>query len=175
MATSSPPRLILSSFDTKPVSRSGPLHRPSPQHAVSDGIGPLSPSSLSSHRSTRLFRPCCFPPTRTSRLAATAQEPTHSGTPVHSHCGPTSDTPVQLPRAGCRPSTYSHMDHTPPRTAITSSFARVPRVYKCAYSNPLDERGVDKARTSPCVGGVPFIKKRRINRPSSSFEPQGEM
>ena len=56
------PTLILSCFDTMPVSRHRPLDRPSAQHAVDFGIGPLSPSSLSSHRSTRLFRPFRFPP-----------------------------------------------------------------------------------------------------------------
>ena len=180
VATSSLATLILSSFDTNPVSRHGPLDRPSPQHAVDFGIGPLSPSSLSSHRSTRLVRPFCSPPpTRTSRLAAAAQQTTHSGTPVHSHSGPPITTrPTHL---------YSFLGPAvapPPLLTWTT-----PRLGQQLHRPSLEchgftnahiaihwtKGGVDKARTSPCVGGDPFINKRHITRPFSSFEPQCDM
>ena len=123
VATSSLATLILSSFDTNPVSRHGPLDRPSPQHAVDFGIGPLSPSSLSSHRSTRLVRPFCSPPTHQNIPISSGRSADHPqrhprAFALRAANYNTSDAPVQLPRAGCRPPLFSHG----PRPASDSNY-----------------------------------------------------
>ena len=88
---------------------------------------------------------------------------------MHSHSGPanynTSDTPVQLPKAVCRPPPL--LTWTTPRLGQPSHRTSLDcHVFTKAHiAIPWTKGGVDKARTSPCGGGVPCIKQRRITRP----------